>query len=448
MKKILAVLLALLMLFSFVACGGGADTESESESESDTSTEAPGTETQAPDSESESDTETDPVTESESETEPSVEDIFVDRDETVYVNGADALNVRANNKIDANNVVGTLKVGESVKRIAYNETWSKIIYNGKEYFASSKYLSTKAPVAFDEVNETVYVKIENTVTVRAMPWAEAEALAYLPNNTVVTRTGIAKEADEFGSSWSRINYTDDKGNAKEGYVNSKFLTTETPIAFTEVNETVYITNCETLNLRAEASLSGKTLASLKSGTELQRIGVANTLDDEGILWSMLMHEGTVCYASSAYLAKKTDPKVFTAAGMSITLDDSFEAVSDAELALTPYAAGFDSENIAITVTKELPADLEAAGLSANLSVEGYANIIITLYGLNTTVATQNNVTYFTYNSAMTDGTIITIFAATYKSADAYWLIQFLTTPDVYPAVKANIMNYATSVSFN
>ena len=109
MKKILAVLLALLMLFSFVACGGGADTESESESESDTSTEAPGTETQAPDSESESDTETDPVTESESETEPSVEDIFVDRDETVYVNGADALNVRANNKIDANNVVGTLK---------------------------------------------------------------------------------------------------------------------------------------------------------------------------------------------------------------------------------------------------------------------------------------------------------------------------------------------------
>ena len=159
-----------------------------------------------------------------------------------------------------------------------------------------------------------------------------------------------------------------------------------------------------------------------------------------------MYEGTVCYASSAFLAVKTEPKTFSAAGMNIVLDSGFVAVPEADAAAAGCVAGFDSESIAITVTKELPEVLAAVGLGSNLSVEGYANAIITLYQLNSIVENNGSVTYFTYNTISGD-TIITVFAAVYKSVDAYWLIQFLTEPSVYPTVKANIMGYAESVTF-
>lgn len=304
MKKLLAVLLALLMILSFTACGN--DTETESETDADTES-TPATESETNAESTETETETESNTEAETEpVAPPVDNTFVDRDETVYVNGANALNIRSSNEIVDGNVVGSLKEGTSVKRVGYNEVWSKIEYNGTVCYASSKYLSTKAPLAFTDVDEVVYVKVENTVTLRSKPWAESESLAYLANGIALNRTGIASDIDEFGSAWSRVKYVNNKGETVEGYINSKFLTVEAPIAFTEVDETVVITNCETLNIRAEASTSGKTLASPIKGTEIQRIGIAAKADKDGIVWSMLMYEGNVCYASSSYLTLKAD----------------------------------------------------------------------------------------------------------------------------------------------
>lgn len=439
MKKLLAVLLALLTLLSFAACGNGSDTESESDTETNVGTES--------ESETETETETDPESESESEPEtetnvPPVDNSFVERNETVYVNGANALNIRATNTLDDNNIVGALKEGDSVKRVGYNETWSKIVYNGKEYYASSKYLSTKAPVAFDDVNETVYVKVENTVTVRSKAWADSEALAYLPNGTAVIRTGVAKEADEFGSYWSRIIYTDEKGNAKDGYINSRFLSSETPLAFTEVNETVIISNCETLNLRAEASVNGKTLASPKSGTELQRIGLATAADADGIVWSMLMHEGNVCYASSAYLAVKADAKTFAASGMNITLTEDFEQGSQ-----DGYTAAFASEDMFVGAQKVPFESLAGTALSSSSTTVDYANAIITGSQLNSTVSTANGLTSFSYTVSVSD-IHSTIFATVYKSKDAFWVIQYITLSEAYPALSASILGYAGTVTFD
>ena len=298
MKKILAVLLALLAMFTFVACGSDTETEPDAGTESEVQTDVE-TDAETDETEPETDAVTEPVT-------PSPDSTFVDRDETVYVMGTNGnLNVRsAPSSEDAKNIVGTLKEGETAKRVGYNENWSKIEFNGQVCYASSKYLSTKAPVEFTDTTDTVYVKVENTVNLRVKPWAESDAVAILENGTALTRTGVAKDGDEFGTVWSRVEFVNKDGVIVTGYVNSKFLTSETPLTFTEVNETVVIVNCETLNLRAEASLSGNPLASLAKGTELQRVGVATTADVDGVIWSKIIYEGNVCYASSSYLELK------------------------------------------------------------------------------------------------------------------------------------------------
>ncbi|MGL5434787.1 MAG: N-acetylmuramoyl-L-alanine amidase [Lachnospiraceae bacterium] len=61
------------------------------------------------------------------------------RDEIVYA--TTNLNVRAAPTTSAAQV-GRLKPGEEVRRIAYNEEWSKIIYQENTYYAASRYLTT------------------------------------------------------------------------------------------------------------------------------------------------------------------------------------------------------------------------------------------------------------------------------------------------------------------
>ena len=62
-------------------------------------------------------------------------------DETVYVTG-DRVNLRAGASTESE-VAAVLSKGTALKRIAAGNEWSKVIWNGKEYYMSSKYLSTK-----------------------------------------------------------------------------------------------------------------------------------------------------------------------------------------------------------------------------------------------------------------------------------------------------------------
>lgn len=62
-------------------------------------------------------------------------------DETVYVTG-DRVNLRIGASTESE-VAAVLSKGTALKRIAAGDEWSKVIWNGKEYYMSSKYLSTK-----------------------------------------------------------------------------------------------------------------------------------------------------------------------------------------------------------------------------------------------------------------------------------------------------------------
>lgn len=434
MKKLLAILLALLLALSLVACG--TDTESETESETDLPA----------DTESETESESAENTETESETESETENAaeqFEERSETVYVNGANSLNIRSTPSAEtSNNIVGTASEGTALERTGYTTDWSRIVYNGTVCYASSKYLSVKAPPVVDAVeHKTMYVKVEVSLTVRSKPWIQAESVAYFNNGRAVTLTGTVAEADENGILWARISFTDENGNAKEGYVNVSYLTEEAPLAFTDVDQNVFVT-CESLKLRSQPG--GNEIGVAKKGDTFQRVGIAVAADEEGIVWSKLMYNGAPCYASSAYLALVEESKICTVEGMNINLSDRFVAVDDP----TPYTAGFDSDTMAITVTKETFEVLTTAGLDINMSLVTYAQTIITGYGLTTTVTEENGLTYFLYQSPIEGGGSASILAFVYKSADAYWLVQFLTDSNDFTAEKATIFNYAASVNFN
>ncbi len=82
---------------------------------------------------------------SPAETEPTTPAApeFSAADETVYVTG-DAVNVRASWSTSGD-VVATLNKGASVKRTGFSEEWSRVIYQEKERYIASRYLSAEAP---------------------------------------------------------------------------------------------------------------------------------------------------------------------------------------------------------------------------------------------------------------------------------------------------------------
>ena len=204
MKKFLSLALAtLLVLLALASCkhtGDGKDTPSGSG--------IPDTPPSTPiDSPEGTPGETDPVT------PPEI--TFTDCDETVYVvNTESGLKLRTSPVFDDTdaNVGAYADPGKELRRIGYHETWSKVVFEGEEYFASSKFLSTEKPaepevITFQDVSEMVYIFTgyeDGVAKVYPEPSRDSQYIT-LPEGTVLKRTGIAFD-DAEGNGWSRVEY--------------------------------------------------------------------------------------------------------------------------------------------------------------------------------------------------------------------------------------------------
>ncbi len=71
-----------------------------------------------------------------------IDEDFIYVNETVYAK--QTVRVRAEASYDAE-VVGTLYEGESLKRLGYNEEWSKVVFEGDIYFIGKGFLTTNKP---------------------------------------------------------------------------------------------------------------------------------------------------------------------------------------------------------------------------------------------------------------------------------------------------------------
>lgn len=189
MKKLLAVLLAMIMAVSVISCGVTTNDETD----------------------------------------------FTEVDEIVYVVDVASVNVRKSPSKDGE-IAGHLKEGDSVKRIGIGKDWSKVIFNDEECYIASNCLSTTKPVEigdieFEDVDEIVYVREGQTIQIRSTPdtASSTNVLGSESQGFSAKRTGVywdGGEDDEIPTGWSRIEYTDKDGETHTAYTRSWYWTTE------------------------------------------------------------------------------------------------------------------------------------------------------------------------------------------------------------------------------
>ena len=194
---------------------------------------------------------------------------------TKYVN-ASSLNFRSGPSTSYS-VIGKLSSGDKVEVISTSNGWSKIKYDGKTGYVSSKYLSSSAPQS-----STTTIKYVNasSLNVRSGPST---------NNSVIGKLSSGDKVEVISTSngWSKIKY-----DGKTGYVSSKYLSSSAPQSSTT---TIKYVNASSLNVRSGPSTNNSVIGKLSSGDKVEVISTSNG-------WSKIKYNGQTGYVSSQYLS--------------------------------------------------------------------------------------------------------------------------------------------------
>ncbi|MFJ7859344.1 SH3 domain-containing protein [Peribacillus sp. NPDC097206] len=219
---------------------------------------------------------------------------------TKYVNvSSGTLNMRKSGSASAK-IVTELTKGTKVTVYSESKGWAKIKANNKEGYVNTTYLSTKKPVTAKPASTPVktttkYVNVSSgTLNMRKSGSASAAIVTELTKGTKVT---VYSESN----GWAKI-----KANNKEGYVNTKYLSTTKPTSIEEKPEPtppieentlikfVKVNDGSNLNMRSAASTSASIVAMLANNT-------AVTVYSESDGWTKVSANGKTGYVSSQYL---------------------------------------------------------------------------------------------------------------------------------------------------
>ncbi len=137
-----------------------------------------------------------------------------------------------------------------------------------------------------------------------------------------------------------------------------------------------------------------------------------------------------------------EPKTFTAEEMEITLTDSFE-----EVETEGFLASYFTDDIGVLVLKESVEDLEGLGIE---TLDDYGELALQANGLDSSIQLQEleGITYFEYEAYdETSDEDFYYFVPIYKSADAYWILQFTSYIDDADYFADDFFLWAESVTF-
>lgn len=136
-------------------------------------------------------------------------------------------------------------------------------------------------------------------------------------------------------------------------------------------------------------------------------------------------------------------KEFSKAGMSITLTTAFT-----EKEMATQTAYYESQKAVVTCLKEEYSLLEDEGMSADdVTLEQYAEAVITLNGLDSEVQTEDGLTYIRYDKSL-NGKDFSYYATCFKGTDAFWLIQFACESKNFDTMHDTFKTWAKSVKFS
>lgn len=259
MKKITALLVALLMIVSLAACGGQS-TEQGSETDTDTVSEVSGI------VESLEDAQLSIFTEANQDLTFNVENAEFDTEETLR--SGDTATVEYTGEVTDGDTSGckvTKVTGEAGQETTITGTVESVNTDRTVTISSNGKQYTFAPDDVSSVKKGDVVKIAYAGVIDG----EDTAHAYVRK---MEKTSEAEKADE---------------------------TTEDKVSVKAVNDTVYTTAA--VNVRAEAGLSGEIITTVAKGTKLSRTGVLSNG------WSRVTYKDKDRYIASSYLTKK-DPE--------------------------------------------------------------------------------------------------------------------------------------------
>lgn len=135
------------------------------------------------------------------------------------------------------------------------------------------------------------------------------------------------------------------------------------------------------------------------------------------------------------------PKVFEKEGMTITLNNQFQEVSDADL-----TACYDSKDVAVFALKE---DFSQNEVLRTYSLEQYVNLAISVNNIDSKLQKIDDLTYFEYQSENTETKDIYHYCVfVYKTSDSFWTVQFATKEEDYNDKKQDIIDWNKDIEFS
>jgi hypothetical protein len=136
------------------------------------------------------------------------------------------------------------------------------------------------------------------------------------------------------------------------------------------------------------------------------------------------------------------PLTFTKAGFSITLTSEF-----AEASAPAYTVYYESGTAGVAVLKEDFTMFEAAGVSTDITLNEYAQIVMSANDTHADINVRNGITYFEYERSIS-GSDFAYLVTVFKSGDAFWLVQFFSETMDYSGLRDDFFRWAASVEFD
>ena len=189
-------------------------------------------------------------------------------------------------------ILMTVPKGKTVTILSEKDEngWYKVSYDGKTGYVSGSYLTTSTSSSTTITTKTG-TATEN-LNLRNQASLSGKILTTIPKGKTVT---ILSEKDENG--WYKVSYDGKTGYAISNYIkegDSNSESTESAPSKPTVSKTG--TTTENLNLRNQASLSGKILTTIPKG---KTVTILSEKDENG--WYKVSYDGKTGYAISNYI---------------------------------------------------------------------------------------------------------------------------------------------------
>lgn len=194
------------------------------------------------------------------------------------------LNVRAKPSTKAK-IVGSLHRGQTVKARSDTDGWTKITYQGKTAYVSSRYLAKGEELpSGDDVGKGKTMTTTTEVNLREGPALTEDLVAVLEEGTKVTQTGKTSKG------WTEVEVGSDRG-----WVSTQYLTADDDKdGLPEVTGTR--TTTADLNVRATSDEDSKLLGLARKGSTVSITGTTKNAR------AQIIFSDTVGWVLAKYLA--------------------------------------------------------------------------------------------------------------------------------------------------